>query len=319
MSLNSQDTHHVAHVGRDTGEAEMNQLSRFQYLEKMVKLIATHVGLGQNSDPICSDADEGSDSDWSPDDDQDHVNVAGDAHEPPPPQKRRKTDDPLYSENEDRVAERDGIFFRPLDTKPDTFDVDDSVAEYVSNLYLYSTISDDSFQAIKESTKNPNINFFEASMLNSSVANSLKSSENKSLMNGNKFPSKSQSCLTAAAMPLISIWQNINEDKDQITTGELLHCMEQSFVLLGSAFNSFHRHRLKGSLSPEFAPLIKELDSDPKPSRFFFRDKLASKIKSISEENKFLEKISSGDNKKPFRKVTPPAQYQRKNSGPRLD
>ena len=283
MSLNSQDTHHVAHVahvGHDTGEAEMNQLSRFQYLEKMVKRIATHVGLGQNSDPICSDADEGSDSDWSPDDDQDHVDVAGDAPEPRPLQKRRETDDPLYSENGDCVAERDGIFFRLLDTKPDTFDVDDSVTEYVSNLYLYSTISDDSFQAIKESTKNPNINLFEAPMLNSSVTNSLKSSENKSLMNGDKFRSKSQSFLTAAAMPLISIWQNINEDKDQITTGELLHCMQQSFVLLGSAFNSlssFHRHRLKGSLSPEFAPLIKELDSDLKPSRFFFEMSLHQK------------------------------------------
>ena len=53
------------------------------------------------------------------------------------------------------------------------FDVDDSVAEYVSN-YLYSTISDDSFTAFKESAKNPNIDFFEAPLLNSSVANSLK-------------------------------------------------------------------------------------------------------------------------------------------------
>ena len=69
------------------------------------------------------------------------------------------------------------------------FDVDDSVAQYVSN-YLYSTIGDASFKAIKERTKNPNINFFEAPMLNSSVVNSLKLSENKSLMNGDKFLSK---------------------------------------------------------------------------------------------------------------------------------
>ena len=63
-----------------------------------------------------------------------------------------KTGDPLCFENDDHVTKRDGIFFRP----PDMFDVDDSVAEYVSN-YLYSAISDDSFKAIKESTKNPNI------------------------------------------------------------------------------------------------------------------------------------------------------------------
>ena len=152
-------------------------------------------------------------------------------------------------------------------------------------------------------------------MLNSSVVNSLKSSENQLHMNGDKFLSKTQSFLTAVATPLISIWQNMNEEKDQITIGKLLHCMQQSFVLLGSAFNSlssFHRHQLKDSLSPEFAPLIKELDSDPKPSRFLFGDKLASKIKSLSEENKFLKKISSGSNKKPLRKVTSPAQYQRK-------
>ena len=96
--------------------------------------------------------------------------------------------------------------------------------------------------------------------------------------------------------------------------------MQQSIVLLGSAFNSlssFCRHRLNGSLSHEFAPLIKELDSDHRPSGLLFRDEFASKIKSLSEENKFLNKISS--KKKPFRKVTAPAQYQRKNSGLRFD
>ena len=109
------------------------------------------------------------------------------------------------------------------------FNVDDSVAEYVIN-YLYSTISDDSFKVIKESTKNPNINFFEALMLNSSVASSLKSSENKSLMNGYKFLSKTQSFLTAVATPIISIWQNIIDEKDQITIGEFYTvCNNPSF------------------------------------------------------------------------------------------
>ena len=61
MSLSSQDARHVAHVGHDAGEAEMDQLSQFQHLEKMVKLITTYVGLGQDSDPICLDADDGSD------------------------------------------------------------------------------------------------------------------------------------------------------------------------------------------------------------------------------------------------------------------
>ena len=120
------------------------------------------------------------------------------------------------------------------------------------------------FKAIIESTKNPNTNFFEPPLLNSSVANSLKSPENKLLTNGDRFLSKTQSFLTAAATPIIGIWQNIIDEKDHITIGELLHSLQQSIVLLGSAFNSlssFRRHWLKSSLSPEFAPLIKELDS----------------------------------------------------------
>ena len=58
------------------------------------------------------------------------------------------------SKSDDHVAKKDGIFFHPLDAIPDTFDVDDGIAEYVSS-YLHSTISDDSFKAIMESTKNP--------------------------------------------------------------------------------------------------------------------------------------------------------------------
>ena len=97
-------------------------------------------------------------------------------------------------------------------------------------------------------------------------------------MNGDKFLRKTQSFLTAAATPIIRIWHNIIDKKDQITIGELLHCMQQSIVLLGSAFNSlssFRRHRLKDNLSHEFAPLIKELDSDDKPSGLLFEDELA--------------------------------------------
>ena len=38
-------------------------------------------------------------------------------------------------------------------------------------------------------------------------------------MNGNKFMSKTQSFATL----IISIWQNIIDEKDQITISELLH------------------------------------------------------------------------------------------------
>ena len=128
MSSNSQNAHHIAHVGHDAGEVEMNQLTRFQHLEKMVKLIATHVCLRQDSDLICSAAVDGSNPDWSPDNYQYHDNITRVVSEPPPPQKRKNTDHPLCSENDDRVAERDSIFFCP----PEMFNVDDSVTEYVS-------------------------------------------------------------------------------------------------------------------------------------------------------------------------------------------
>ena len=201
-----------------------------------MKLIATHVGLSldQESDPICSDANDGSDPDWSPDpddDDQDHVDITGVIPDPRPPQKRRKIDDALCSKSDDHVAEEDGIFFRLPAAKPDTFDIDGGIAEYVSS-YLYSTISDDSFEVIIESTKNPKINFFEPPLLNSSVANSLKSFKNKSLTNGDRFLSKTQSFLTVVATPIIGIWQNIIDEKDHITIGDLLHHLQQFIVLL---------------------------------------------------------------------------------------
>ena len=92
---NGQDACHVAHVGHDAGEAEMEQPSRFQHLKKMVKLTATHVGQGQDSDRICSDTNNGSELDWSLDDDQNHDDITGVIPEPTPPQKQRKTDDLL--------------------------------------------------------------------------------------------------------------------------------------------------------------------------------------------------------------------------------
>ena len=209
MGSDNQDACHVAHIGQDAGDAETNQLSRFRHLERMVKLIATHVGLslGQDSDPICLDANDGFDPDWSPDpddDDQDHVNITEVIPDPRPPQNRRKVDDALCSKGDVRVAEEDGIFFYPPDAKPDMFVVDGGIAEYVSS-YFCSTISDDSFKVIIESTKNPNINFFKPPLLNSSVTNRLKSSENKSLINGDRFLSKTQSFLTGAATPIIGI------------------------------------------------------------------------------------------------------------------
>ena len=70
------------------------------------------MGLSQDSDPICSDANDGSHPDWSPDPDgdHDHVDITGVIPDPRPPQKRRKVDDPLCSKSDDRVAEKDGIF-----------------------------------------------------------------------------------------------------------------------------------------------------------------------------------------------------------------
>ena len=84
---------------------------------------------------------------------------------------------------------------------------------------------------IKENIIKSNINFFDAPMLSSSVSNSLKFSDIKSLLNGNKFLSKTQSFLTAVATLIIDIWQSINKDKEQFTNGDLLHSMEQSIVL----------------------------------------------------------------------------------------
>ena len=137
-------------------------------------------------------------------------------------------------------------------------------------------------------------------MLNSSVASSLKSSENKSLMNGDKLLSKTQSmnhflqlrqCRSLAfgrmlsmrrmKFPLMNFYTVCNNPSSR------------SIVLLGSAFNSlssFHRHLLKGGLSPEFPPLIKALGSDHRPSGILFGDELATKIKAYLKRTNFSRK-----------------------------
>ena len=114
-SSNSQDARHVAHVGHDAGEAEMNQLSRFQHLENIMKLTDTHVGLGQDSELICSDTDDGSDPDWSPDDDQNHKDITGAVREPPPLKKRRKLMIP-YALRMTTVLPREMAYFSALRT-----------------------------------------------------------------------------------------------------------------------------------------------------------------------------------------------------------
>ena len=96
-----------------TWEAEMNQLSRFQHLAKMMKLIATHVGLGQDSDPFVQMLTMVSDPDWSPEDDQDHDDIAGDASDPHHLRNKRKLMIP-YALRMTTMLPREMVYFSVL-------------------------------------------------------------------------------------------------------------------------------------------------------------------------------------------------------------
>lgn len=307
---------------------------RFSRIEKMLEVIATHVGLmdddetgdgvdehnGHRPSVTAQAVDipdvhvaaqvanipptaESPDPDEDFPDDYEETSGSG-SHETPeveddmaqPPHKRCRTD-----ENNSES----GIFFRPPDHSKDTFEADNTISNFVTK-YLFSRLSNDAFKEISSSHKKPNIEFFVSPNLNTSVENHIKSTKvNKSVEFGEKFLFKTQEFLTEAISPLVNIWQNVIEEKDLSVT-DLLEPVQRAICLIGSAFSSissFRRNRLKGHLSSEFLPLIKDLDSKAKPSKWLFGDDLASSIKTLSEENKFVKKIG-GSYSKSNRKVS---------------
>ena len=129
------------------------------------------------------------------------------------------------------------------------------------------------------------------------------------VLRGDSFIFKFQSQLISGANGILNLWQNIKDGKD-LSDADVLEMLQKSLVVMGSCFvglSSFRRYCFKSSLSPEFQSLVKEPEGGFSPSKFLFGDDLSSKIKSLSEENKLIRKITV-PKKQPPQKFKP--QYR---------
>ena len=188
------------------------------------------------------------------------------------------------------VAKTMIYFFLPPRSSPKTFPVDDSVSKFVSSCFdIY--LKEDDFDKVRESDLKPDIDFFQAPIVNSTIKDKIS---DPGMLRGDRFTFKFRSQLISGANGILNLWKHIKYGKD-LSHADVLETLQRSLVLIGSSFagsSSFRRHRFKSSLSPEFQSLVKEPEGGFSPSKFLFGDDLSSKIKSLSEENKLIRKIT---------------------------
>ena len=277
---------------------------RFVHLESLVEMIAVHVGLVEPEDPATTPEDLSAASEPAITVGDEDANVHENEATPSmPPRKKRKLAESSGSEP-DRGEDND-IFFLPPRSSPKTFPVDDSITKYVSSCF-YTYLKDDDFNKVTESDLKPDIVFFQAPIVNSTIKDKIS---DPGVLRGDSFIFKFQSQLISGANGILNLWQHIKDGKD-LSHADVLKTLQRSLVLIGSSFaglSSFRRYRFKSSLSPEFQSLVKEPESGFSPSKFLFGDDLSSKIKNLSEENKLIRKITV-PKKQPPQKFKP--QYR---------
>ena len=277
---------------------------RFVHLESLVEMIAVHVGLAEPEDPATTPEDLSAASEPAITVGDEDANVHENEATPSmPPRKKRKLAESSGSEP-DRGEDND-IFFLPPRSSPKTFPVDDSITKYVSSCF-YTYLKDDDFNKVTESDLKPDIVFFQAPIVNSTIKDKIS---DPGVLRGDSFIFKFQSQLISGANGILNLWQHIKDGKD-LSHADVLKTLQRSLVLIGSSFagfSSFRRYRFKSSLSPEFQSLVKEPEGGFSPSKFLFGDDLSSKIKNLSEENKLIRKITV-PKKQPPQKFKP--QYR---------
>ena len=151
---------------------------------------------------------------------------------------------------------------------------------------FYTYLKDDDFNKVKDSNLKPDLDFFQAPIVNSTIKDLF--------LNSSSFIFKFQFHLISVANGILDLWQHIKDGKD-LSHADVLEMLQRSLVLIGSFFaglSSFRRYRFKSSLSPEFQSLAKEPQGGFSPSKFLFGDDLSTKIKILSEENKLIHKIT---------------------------
>ena len=190
------------------------------------------------------------------------------------PRKKRKLAESSGSET-DHGKDND-IFFLPPDSRssPKTFRFDDSIAKYASSCFY----KEDDFNKIKDSDLKPDLDFFQAPIMNSTIRDKVS---DPGILRGDSSIFKFQSQLISGANGILNLWQHIKDGKN-LSRADVLEALQRSLVLISSSFaglSSFRRYRFKSSLSPEFQSLVKEPEGGFSPSKFHFGDDLSTKIK----------------------------------------
>ena len=117
-----------------------------------------------------------------------------------PPRKKRKLAESSGSEND--CGEDNDIFFLPHRSGPKTFPVDDSIPKYVSSCF-YTYLKDDDFNKVTESDLKPDIDFFQAPIVNSTIKDKIS---DPGVLRGDSFIFKFQSQLIFGANGILNLW-----------------------------------------------------------------------------------------------------------------
>ena len=222
----------------------------------LVEMIAMHIGLIELEDPATTPEDPSAASEPArPIGDEDENEATPSVR----PRKKRK---PAESSGEDN-----DIFFLLLRSSPKTFPVYDSISKYVSSCF-YTYLKDDDFNKVRESDLKPDLDFFQAPIVNSTIKDKIS---DPGVLRGDSFIFKFQSQLISGANGILNLWQHIKDGKD-LSHAAVLEMLQRSIVLIGSSFaglSSFRRYRFKSSLSPEFQSLVKQPEGGFSLQSFF--------------------------------------------------
>ena len=170
-----------------------------------------------------------------------------------PPRKKRKLAESSGSEPD--CGEDNDILFLPPISSPKTFLVDDSISKYVSSCF-YTYLKDDNFNKVRESDLKPDLDFFQAPVVNSIIKDKIS---DPGMLRGDSFIFKFQSQLISGANGILNLWQHIIDGKD-LSHADVLKMLQRCLVLIGSSFDglsSFRRYHFKSSLNPEFQSLVR--------------------------------------------------------------
>ena len=201
-----------------------NDISRrFVRLESLVEMIAVHVGLVEPEDPATTPEDPSAASEPAiPIGDEDKNVHENEVTPSMPPRKKRKLAESSGSEP-DHCKDND-IFFLPPRSSPKTFPVNDSISKYVSSCF-YTCLKDDDFNKVMESDLKPDIDFFQAPIVNSTIKDKIS---DPGVLRGDSFVFKFQSQLISGANRILYLWQHIKDDKD-LSHANVLETLQRSF------------------------------------------------------------------------------------------